>query len=67
MKPHPHDPRRLADAMRERELEELSTAEVLADIRANPEIYFSDHLDACRRDGVLPLSELAWRRACLAA
>lgn len=67
MKTHPHDPIQLAQALHVSDLPELPVEEVLADMRAHPEMYFPDHAAACRQDGTLPLSSLAWRRACRAA
>lgn len=66
MKAHPHNPDSLAHEL-EGELEGVTPAEILNDMRTHPDLYFPDHAAACQRDGLLPLSALAWRRACLAA
>lgn len=66
MKAHPYDPHHLAQAIGTQG-EDLTPTDVLADMREFPDLYFPDHVVACHRDGVLPLSALAWRRACLAA
>lgn len=66
MKPHPHNPDRLARELHD-ELEGVTPAEILSDMRTHPDLYFSDHTAACQRDGTLPLSAVGWRRACRAA
>lgn len=63
MKFHPHDPEQLAHELKD-ELEGVTPAEILGDMRAHPDLYFPDHTAACKRDGTLPLSRVAWRRAC---
>lgn len=60
MKAHQIDPYRLAELLDG----DVPPEEYVADMREYPEIYFVDHLQACRDQGVLPLSEVAWRRAC---
>lgn len=67
MKAHPHDPHNLARALGSGDMKDLPTEDVLADIREYPDLYFPDHVGACHRDGILPLTALAWRRACRAA
>lgn len=66
MKVHPHNPDRLAQEL-VGELEGVTPAEILGDMRAHPDLYLADHEAACQRDGLLPLSDIAWRRACRAA
>jgi len=46
---------------------DVTPAEILGDMRAHPDLYFPDHMAACKRNGTLPMSELAWRRACRSA
>lgn len=65
MKSHPYGPSVLAESLGEQELADLPVAALLADMRAFPGLYYPEHLDACQNGGMLPLSEVAWRRACL--
>lgn len=42
----------------------LSSEAWLGDITTHPDLYYSDYVEICREQGVLPLSMRAWRRAC---
>lgn len=44
---------------------EVNVGEWLADIKGNAALYYADHVDVSDAEGVLPLSETAWRRDCL--
>lgn len=67
MRPHPHDPEQLAKELHRSDMGGVTPAEILGDMRAHPDLYFPDHMAACKRNGTLPMSELAWRRACRSA
>ncbi len=64
LKAHPAGPLALAEYLA-REITGASVELWMADMRASPEIYYADHVSLCRSQGVLPLSEVAWRRSCL--
>ena len=66
MKPHPVNPDVLADVLSDDE-QDLTADDWLKDIVANPDLYYADHVEESEERGVLPLSALAWRRACLVA
>lgn len=61
VKAHPVDPRALA---RELADEGIESGELLGDIEEHPDLYYSDHVHLSQEQGVLPLSDTAWRRAC---
>jgi hypothetical protein len=61
VKSHPLDPARLAVLLDDG----VTPEEYLEDMRENPELYYPDHLDACRHLRVLPMSRIQWRFGCL--
>lgn len=67
MKAHKINAHGLAEALAKShpEMGDGTVTEWLADIRQHPEIYYADHVDVSDSQGVLPLSETAWRRTCL--
>ncbi len=67
MKPHPIDPHALAASLHQADPEALSAADLLADIKEYPELYYADHVAASDAKGILPLSVVAWRMTCLIA
>lgn len=64
MKAHKINAHALAKVLAEKN-PEVDVDTWLADIRENPEMYFSDHVDVSDAEGLLPLSDVAWRRDCL--
>lgn len=67
MKIHPHGPDQLAKELHSTDMGDVSPDEIRKDMRTSPDLYFVDHVAACDQDGSLPMSEVAWRRACQAA
>jgi len=63
MKPHQISPYKLAVILDGA----VDPQEFVEDMRAFPELYLPDHVAICREKGLLPLSEQAWRHACLRA
>lgn len=64
MKPHPANPRSLAEYL---ECSEGTASEFLDDMRSDPSLYYVDHVALARHKAALPLSDFAWRQACLTA
>lgn len=63
MKTHPCGPRRVAAQLDP----ELQPQDVLDDMREHPALYYPEHIQMSDEARLLPLSEQAWCRACLAA
>jgi len=63
MKTHPCGPQHVAAQLDP----DLQPQDALDDIREHPDLYYPDHLQMSEQSQTLPLSEQAWRRACLAA
>jgi hypothetical protein len=63
MRSHPCDPQHVAAVLDE----DLPAAEALADMKEHPDLYYPDHVWFSEAHKTLPLSEQAWRRACLAS
>jgi hypothetical protein len=55
------NPRALAEILKD----DLSSKDLLEDMREYPDLYYSDHVAVSREKGKLPLSEPGWRQACL--
>lgn len=66
MKSHAINPRALAQRLSP-EVPDLTPDDLLLDMKSHPELYYADHVAASRSDGLLPLSDVAWRRVCLGA
>lgn len=67
MKAHKINAHALAEelARKHPEMGDGTVAAWLTDIRENPGIYYVEHVDVSDAQGLLPLSETAWRRDCL--
>lgn len=66
MKPHPLGPKQLAHFFTAQSGLELSVQDWIDDMKSFPSLYYADHVDLSRQGGLLPLSGVAWQRACRA-
>lgn len=66
VKAHLYDPHALAKALVKEESKEIGAQELLGDMREHPDLYYAEHVLWSQSGGVLPLSDQAWRRCCLA-
>ena len=65
MRTHSVGPNRLAALLAADDPTPHYVEDLLADIRSDPDLYYPDHVAACRMRRMLPLSPQAWRSMCL--